>query len=73
MALLGAGVDAAAANDTALDSRLKREFVELARSSAVFEAFGWDAAGAVAKWPAYKTFLAGGWACADAGLGQTCF
>ena len=73
MALLGAGVDAAAANDTALDSRLKGEFVELARSSAVFEAFGWDAAGAVAKWPAYKTFLAGGWACADAGLGQTCF
>ena len=73
MALLGAGIDADRHNNTALDAQLKAEFIELTRQSAVFEAFGWDAAGAVAKWPVYKTLLAGGWACTDARLGQICF
>jgi hypothetical protein len=73
MALLGAGVDASKDNNTVLDAQLKAEFIELTRRSTVFEAFGWDAAGAAAKWAVYKTFLASGWACAGARPGQTCF
>lgn len=73
MALLGAAIDADKENNTALDASLKAKFIELTRSSAVFEAFGWDTAGASAKWAPYKAFLASGWACTDAGLGETCF